>query len=1215
MVASIQSPTINAELTQECEIRFQYRSLSISTLQVLVNHNLRHVSFGKFEEWTELRITIGAETPPILITITSESKNHYNHPTDVSLEIDNLRLFNCDMKKQNVTKPMKMSELYCDFENDLCGWEIPGEANMFSWFRTNSDEIEPGNDHTCLIRPKPSKCGYWLTTTNLESMAIQNQIRSQRILRPQPGRNHFCVMFWYYFFGIRRSIFEVFIQDAKRKTNTSVWLRIIPNVRSWQKAFIEIEAESDFFLFIESDPSDLTIGGLDDIVVTDRECINETPEFCDFEINYCDWRATYDVKRLKGHGTLADHTTETIYGHFLKTMGKNNNIYQKLSNLPYFPPGNNDDIDLCLIFYVYVFSDSTQIDKISSITIRQERYNLSNILYRIYMDEMSLFNTLNQWVMVTTDIRATREDVIKVQILRDTEDIQILLDDFSIRPNFCPKDGSCDFEYDMCGWRNKKVAEADFQDTILWIRVQPINRFAQESGMPFDHTTNSARGNYLVLPFNSQSRNRRPVVIKSPMIPRINPTICFEMYYFAQASSSLPALLVEMIDLTKTDDYPVSRFLNTSRTLHWQQFKIELTNLPISYAFKISALYDNRISSDIGIDDITILQQPCDTHSSTMEPSPRPPILKGDCDFERNNSCRWKFDQKHWQITSFQEDNRQKMYIPPEDHTYGSNRGHYLLYNQNSSKLSTPVTLDSPFFDYKFDTCLTLYYYHDGEEEFELILDRILIKEDMKIIHEVSTYGYTIEARRWQMARVNLPYDPANNFTHTAARIVYIPPENSNLFQIFAIDDIRIDVGACPHHHGYTYSFSETLEDLLIGQIHPENKAIALSIYPNRQERFDDVPQFDHTTFNQNGHYLLFKNQISIHDYFEDYLVMHHLPIELDEVCVRFAYQSNGPAALEIYVVPQTDKYDFKGKYKPIWGIKNYKEFWTIKEINFALTIPSQLIMRFYKSDGEKNSFVAIDDLSVVQYSCEPEIDCDFDDGHYCSYSIYRDDQTNYNFEVFHSLTNDVNWPGPEYDHTSGSARGQYLFLTAYRTNKRSGSLRAKIVSGSREIFPDDHCLSMWTIIKGSDTLLRVSILRYGLYYVDQNRTIDAFHIVGVEHSDWHRNSFTISKSMVHNADEIQILIEGVIQADHFAASIAIDDINLFSGPCEDFGLQCEDGRQISEDEICDFVRDCKSGIDELNCGACDFETGRDYDFGKQNFFSKFLLFLSIELR
>src|SRR5699024_1003475 len=33
-------------------------------------------------------------------------------------------------------------------------------------------------------------------------------------------------------------------------------------------------------------------------------------------------------------------------------------------------------------------------------------------------------------------------------------------------------------------------------------------------------------------------------------------------------------------------------------------------------------------------------------------------------------------------------------------------------------------------------------------------------------------------------------------------------------------------------------------------------------------------------------------------------------------------------------------------------------------------------------------------------------------------------------------------------------------------------------------------------------------------------------------------------------------------------------------------------GTSLKKEQICNFVKDCPSGLDELNCGSCDFESG-----------------------
>jgi hypothetical protein len=61
---------------------------------------------------------------------------------------------------------------------------------------------------------------------------------------------------------------------------------------------------------------------------------------------------------------------------------------------------------------------------------------------------------------------------------------------------------------------------------------------------------------------------------------------------------------------------------------------------------------------------------------------------------------------------------------------------------------------------------------------------------------------------------------------------------------------------------------------------------------------------------------------------------------------------------------------------------------------------------------------------------------------------------------------------------------------------------------------------------------------------------------------------------------------------------MALDDLQLFVDKCYDQPVtplpgstfNCGDGTNVLESQVCDFVRDCANGMDEMVCADCNFE-------------------------
>lgn len=1214
--SSITSPQINGQTSARCSIEFSYRSNMCTTIVISANNRLLRSITGTHNDWVTFHTDIGQLPPPINIFINTKTfyssenilSNHLFTIGDYYMLIDNIRMIDCHHDNNNDTKPIHVEDLDCDFENDWCGWIVPGSNAHDTWIRTNSPLNEPGNDHTELIVPRPHNYGNWLSTHSTSEKISKNQIRSSGPIKTN-GKEKFCLIFWYYFFGIQQSTFRIFIHNIQERWNLTIWKRTLPKIRYWQQANVEFEIDSEFLIFLEADVSLTTIVGIDDIQLLDKECPILNYEYCDFETNDCDWDVSpKDQLKRTGGSIIRDHTTETLYGHYLtdktQNVGSKVSLYKRMANVPFFITNNQDVREFCFNLYYYFHVSPPPIDQKSTISVEVFRGNFIQKLKNITITEAWNQKSLNIWSLMSVDFLATKTDSLIVRVERGDQQTEILLDDFILRPDRCPEQGSCDFEYNMCGWHNQ-LALYD-TSSIFWVRIQPTNRFARKDGMSFDHTLQSRLGNYLALPVQMHSRINKTVTLISPYMQRKqSSTICLQLYYFATSLSAkfgIVAMKIQMWNLENGEviaEYP----LNATYTLEWTLFEQTFNNVPNVYSFHIVVSNVLRIYSDIGIDDISIQQGSCPNPTSSTITTVSNPTTQipdsdkiADCNFERN--CSWTYSSDAWNITSFRYEMMRNVYAPQKDHTYTSSYGHYLFFIDPSATNDKEYVLRSPSFPNDKYRCLLLWYYNDGEDPFYLDFYQLVNLGQITHFKLAGRYGSTMETRRWQLIKIDLPYIPKNHVLNMNIQITY-RPSSKKFFSIFAIDDITVRPKYCGHYHDYVYTFTKGIEDLEIEQLQPLNSTkMACRIYPNKKDHFTDVPAIDHTTYTSNGYYFLFKNSPSNNDintaeYYVDTLQMRQLPQQYGgyKFCVRFAYQSRGEPYFLIYLLP--NNMPLRGDWRfspPIWNQQYPKSFWTIEEFNVGVDFVSKLI--FYMSkESHQDGFIALDDITILSHPCTAPIDCDFNSGRYCTYTTYPDSDVNYHFEVFQTPAIDLEWPGPTYDHTIQGNGGGYLFLTDYRAGKHSDQLHAKIVSGARKILHENvpWCLQIWTVINSYDARLAISIIRYGPKWMDSNRTILAFEMKNVQQLDWTRILYTLNESILVGTHEIQILIEGTLGSNQMS-SVAIDDIMISEGQCDNKGLLCENGITIDADRICNFINDCPSGLDELNCGDCNFE-------------------------
>src|SRR5699024_875389 len=126
-------------------------------------------------------------------------------------------------------------------------------------------------------------------------------------------------------------------------------------------------------------------------------------EFCDFEVNTCDWQLqSGGFQRNNALNKFRDHTTGTLSGHFLQDTATSQKavMTKQLATLPIFnSTGTIRSQPFCLKFFYYMstdFLDGGQMeDKDSRLTvsIKGAGYTLSN--------NISILNTFNDGMLQT----------------------------------------------------------------------------------------------------------------------------------------------------------------------------------------------------------------------------------------------------------------------------------------------------------------------------------------------------------------------------------------------------------------------------------------------------------------------------------------------------------------------------------------------------------------------------------------------------------------------------------------------------------------------------------------------------------------------------------------------------------------------------------------------------------------------------------------------
>lgn len=460
----LRSPPINGQTAVTCTLSFSFMSTSGATLDVRQYRpgevRSLYSTHNPANQWQSFSVDIGKLTAGFQIEFYGESRTKTAFFENIA--IDNVQFVHCNPYKTYPTlKPPTLSSVSCTFERNLCGWQVTGTNGRSNWMRTSNPNQEPGNDHTSLQRPRPAESGNWLTT---QSQGESDYLVTTATLK---GGQTYCFTFWYYYLGIdANSFFALYASKTGKASRTpdsesdytALWKTAIPILRNWSQKYVEITGQTnDFYLIFIASVDSNGIIGLDDTNLTTGKCPVVDPEFCDFEVNSCDWAIHGGFKLNPSSIKFIDHTTGTENGHYLQDTveGGAATMRKQMSSLPIFSnstPGSMGGQSFCLRFFYFISTDliyEALMDSSSRFTVHLNMFN-----YKINksISIVDAFNdgVLSQWAMFQFSFTGKASGYVEIDANLGMPFTRLLLDDISIKQRYCQLHGDCDFEYGKC---------------------------------------------------------------------------------------------------------------------------------------------------------------------------------------------------------------------------------------------------------------------------------------------------------------------------------------------------------------------------------------------------------------------------------------------------------------------------------------------------------------------------------------------------------------------------------------------------------------------------------------------------------------------------------------------------------------------------------------------------------------------------------------------
>ncbi|GFU16631.1 MAM and LDL-receptor class A domain-containing protein 1 [Nephila pilipes] len=442
----------------------------------------------------------------------------------------------------------------CDFEKGLCPFLTNSNKNKENWKISRGEFIStdygPSLDHTL-----GTANGLYLFV-NISSVK-SSEVKLQTVVL----KGSYCVRFFYYMYGAETQDLKVTVESVSNSHHTEEkFLHSNTQGDRWKEARFTV-SETDAkklngyrLIFTATQKSTHRLGGaiaLDDIELMSGGCTSKkgnSMELCTFDEHDCGYIADTEytdkwVQKLHSNSSSnpsilpeTDHTLGTEHGGFWYSAveGGSSRVHRPtfLLSPVYKAPKNSLN---CLQFFYYidegtpswVWGKSENVYVEASIS-----YPNSGTKIPTWLTTRANNATIQkQWRYAEVDVDITADYQFQFSALVDTYNEAIVaIDDVRLMTGRCPETGFCDFEEDMCSWKN-------CDKPYKWDRSSRSTKPNLETGPEFDNTLGTANGHFIVLSTRYIPKGSE-AVFESEIFPPDEDELCLTFYY--QMSGKYP---------------------------------------------------------------------------------------------------------------------------------------------------------------------------------------------------------------------------------------------------------------------------------------------------------------------------------------------------------------------------------------------------------------------------------------------------------------------------------------------------------------------------------------------------------------------------------------------------------------------------------------------------------------------------------------------------
>ncbi|XP_047426554.1 apical endosomal glycoprotein [Mugil cephalus] len=268
-------------------------------------------------------------------------------------------------------------------------------------------------------------------------------------------------------------------------------------------------------------------------------------------------------------------------------------------------------------------------------------------------------------------------------------DGRVAIDDVVFLDGPCPIQRMCSFEAQQCGYSSS--------GDIRWLHR---NGHTTTTGPKADHTLGTELGFYMMV--NTAAAilpSGGTTVLSSPVRYGTTKTECVHFWYHMGGVN--PGFLTVYMKPAKGDRVKIfSDSLNQGDV--WRHGNGNISSGLLDWQLEFEVIGAGGESTHVAVDDIFISPHPCEDRGSKCT------LETGMCSW--SNTQNSKVDKLDWELTS--QEAEQHYSTPPEDHTLGNERGHFLFFSSsNRTAANQNAQLFSPHLPPTKGTCLKFWAY------------------------------------------------------------------------------------------------------------------------------------------------------------------------------------------------------------------------------------------------------------------------------------------------------------------------------------------------------------------------------------------------------------------------------------------------------------------------------------------------------------------------